>query len=110
MGKVGARKARSRISMNKAYFVKKVDDPDYPKTGGQTLYRLDPPLKDNDGNKHQFVVVSAHNVPFSGPETYIFPANVEGTILEWCELDGSFRGMLDHAAALRGAGYEIIND
>lgn len=43
----------------------------------QAVYRLDPPL---DG--HEFVVVSA-------------------------ELEGSYKGGLDHAEALAGAGYEI---
>lgn len=70
-----------------------------------SLYQLDPPLEG-----HEFVVVSAVNVPSSGPETYIFGADKEGRIVDWSELDGSFRGGLDHVAALENAGYEIVRD
>lgn len=57
----------------------------------------------------EYVVVSASNVPFSGPETYIFAADEDGKIVRWTELDGSFRGELDHEKALRGAGYEVVS-
>lgn len=82
-------------------------------TGRAALYRLDPPLatKDYDdeptGEAHEYVVVSATVTPYSGPETYIFPADAEGKVTNWGELDGSFRGDLDHAEALRRAGYDI---
>lgn len=65
------------------------------------LYRLDPPLEG-----HEYVVVSAATV-LGEPETYIFAADPDGTITDWVELDGSFKGALDHEAALRGAGYEV---
>ena len=70
------------------------------------IYELDPP---HEGAK--VVVVSANNVMFSGPETYIFPAEKRGDVYEisdWGELDGSYRGGLDHAEALRLAGYEVV--
>ena len=70
------------------------------------IYELDPPL---EGAKT--VVVSANNVMFSGPETYIFPAAKQGDVYEitdWCELDGSYRGGLDHDEALGYAGYEVL--
>lgn len=69
------------------------------------IYELDPP---HEGAKT--VVVSAANVMFSGPETYIFAATKDGKIKdgEWRELDGSYRGGLDHAEALRLAGYEVV--
>lgn len=70
--------------------------------GHASLYRLSTPL---DG--HDFVIVSAVNAMFSGPETYIFPAYESGEQKNFGELDGSFRGALDHAEALRGAGYEV---
>lgn len=70
--------------------------------GSAALYKLAPPL---DGN--EFVIVSAAEAPYTGPETYIFPASEDGQITDWCELDGSFRGGLDHAQALAGAGYQI---
>lgn len=66
------------------------------------LYRLEP-----HPEGYQYVVVSAVRVPFSGPETYIFKADSQGKVADWAELEGSFRGALDHARALRGAGYEI---
>ena len=55
------------------------------------------------------VIVSAVVAMFSGPETYIFPANDKGEITDWGELDGSFKGDLDHAQALRNAGYEVTS-
>jgi len=68
--------------------------------GSANLYQVDPPL---DG--HEYVVVSAAMVPFSGPETYIFPASKEGIIYNFGELEGSYRGGLDHEIALKNAGY-----
>lgn len=44
---------------------------------------------------------------FSGPETYIFPADKTGEIVNWSELDGSFKGGLDHEQALVNAGFEV---
>jgi hypothetical protein len=55
----------------------------------------------------EYVVVSAVVATFSGPETYIFPADKDSKVLNWLELNGSFRGALDHAEALKGAGYTI---
>lgn len=52
------------------------------------------------------VVVSATYV-MGVPETYIFPADQDGHVLFWGELEGSFRGDADHALALRQAGYEL---
>lgn len=68
------------------------------------LYRCEP-----GGKLPEHVVVSAINVPFTGPETYIFEANKNGTITQWGELYGSFRGGLDHEKALRDAGYEVAS-
>lgn len=53
------------------------------------------------------VLVSAVVAPFSGPETYIFPADESGKVVYWGELDGSYRGGMDHAQALTNAGYTI---
>lgn len=70
----------------------------------QRVYRLDPPY----GGTYDFVVVSAADVPFSGPETYIFPCTADGDITDFGEMEGSYRGGLDHEAALRGMGYEVF--
>lgn len=80
--------------------------------GDARLYRVSPAMKfdswdDSPAVEFDYAVVSAV-VAYSGPETYIFGADEYGTILEWCELKGSFRGGLDHRAALKNAGYEVI--
>ena len=76
--------------------------------GHAALYELTPPLKDYDGKtEHKYVVVSATNAMFSGPETYIFPANESGEVSDWCELPGSQKETLNHEDALRDAGYAI---
>lgn len=75
-----------------------------PQPGGpadQKLWLLSEPL---EGHTH--VVTSAVTV-LGEPETYIFASNEEGLIEEWGELDGSFRGELDHEQALRNAGYMV---
>lgn len=72
-------------------------------TGMAKAYELSEPL---GGFTH--VVVSAATVMHTGPETYIFGAD-PGTlkVADWCELEGSYRGGLDHEEALRSAGYEV---
>ena len=66
------------------------------------LYQLTPPID----TAIKFVVVSATD-GYSGPETYIFPADRQGRVTHWGELAGSFRGSLDHEKALRNAGYTV---
>ena len=81
----------------------KIKDLPTSKTGAiQVLFKMEPPLEGNE-----FVVVSGVSVPYSGPETYIFPADEEGIIIDFGELDGSFRGAIDINEALRGVGYEV---
>ena len=83
-------------------------------SGDARLYRLDPPMSvpawDNKDTLIQidYVVVSAVVAFFQGPETYIFPANENGEVLDWMELDGSFKGGLNHGQALTYAGYISI--
>jgi hypothetical protein len=55
----------------------------------------------------EYVAVSA--VLAAGePETYIFEVDESGRVLDWGELTGSFQGDLNHAEALRRAGYEVF--
>ena len=61
------------------------------------------------GGDHRWLIVSAVHA-WSGPETYIFPANEKGEVTNWHELDGSFQGGMDHELALQNAGYEIVTD
>ena len=77
-------------------------------TGDARLYQLSEPIEHRDDEKTEYVIVSATVAPFSGPETYIFPSNSDGEVENWGELEGSYRGGLDHAEALRGAGFEVI--
>lgn len=57
----------------------------------------------------EFVVTSAVVAMFSGPETYIFPASSTGEVVSWGEMDGSYRGGLDHEQAIEGAGWVVIS-
>jgi len=83
-----------------ATFVSGMDD----WRGDARLYRVEPALEG-----YEFVVVSAASVPYSGPETYIFGSNAEGTDVNMSELDGSYRGGLSHRLALSNAGYTVID-
>lgn len=93
-----------------ATFIKDLEG--YP--GKAKLYKVDPPMKydepwDDDGppaKETNFVVVSAASKLVT-PETYIFPADENGEIEDWGEMDGSFKGAFDHERALRNAGYGI---
>lgn len=77
-------------------------------TGEMRLYKLDPPMEgDEYTGLIEYVIVSATVAMFSGAETYIFPADADGEITDWGELDGSFRGALDHEQALHNAGYSV---
>ena len=76
----------------------------------QRVYRLDPPIEwspglDEPTETTEYVVVSAVDESWA-TETYIFPSDASGEILDWLELDGSFRGGTDHRQALLNAGYE----
>lgn len=55
----------------------------------------------------KYIIVSAIPSPYSGPETYAFPADKEGNVLNYGELDGSMRGTLSHEEVLRNMGYEL---
>lgn len=87
--------------------------------GNARLYRVDPPVKYTTFEFDPFrrevesvtdhIIVSAVGVvgSYDGPETYIFPANAEGVVTNWGELDGSFKGSQDHEQALTRAGYTV---
>ena len=83
--------------------------------GAASLFRLEPPHKtepwpDSEKPKsYKYVIVSAV-VAYSGPETYIFPANAKGEVTDWVEMPGSYRGGLNHEAALANAGYTVVRE
>jgi len=90
--------------MKQATFIKNLDS----FTGEAALYKLSEPAQyDKPSKKTKFVAVSATNAKFSGPETYIFPANEDGEVIAWGEMNGSYRGGLDHVEALNGLGYQV---
>lgn len=82
--------------MSKATYIKPAKD----MRGDARLYRLSKPLEGNE-----YVIVSGISNEW-GTETYIFGADDKGSIIHWGELPGSFKGSIDHAAALEEAGYE----
>ena len=76
-------------------------------TGSAKLWKLSSTYRVTDYTEEvtafaDFVITSATNVPFSGPETYVFPASPEGEVLSWSELEGSFQGSRDHEKAIKG--------
>jgi len=56
---------------------------------------------------HKYVITSASNVQFTGPETYMFASDENGNIVDWCELPGSYRGELDHKKCFEYINYKI---
>lgn len=73
----------------------------------QKLWKLTEPYTvrgwgDEPDQTTEYVITSAVNALFSGPETYVFPANKQGEVIDFCEIDGSFRGDLDHDRAIEG--------
>lgn len=74
------------------------------------LYRIFPEVAyDDDGVMHttNYVIVSAaHDHLIT--ETFIFPADESGSVIDWGELDGSLRGTTSHRKALEGAGYKLV--
>lgn len=73
----------------------------------QHLFQMNPPLEENE-----YVIVSAILLAFDTgvPETYIFGADVDGNIVDWRELEGSFQGAIDIEKAINNAGYDIVNE
>jgi len=76
--------------------------------GTAYLYKLSEPIPYNWNWKEkkytdetEYVVASGVHAMFSGPETYIFPADEEGKVLGWGELPGSQQGYIDPERAIR---------
>lgn len=85
--------------------------------GEVAIFKLEPAYKDDDEwadiETVEYVAISTIGMAFDTgrPETYIFPADVEGNIISWGELKGSFQGggkdlVEDRKKALNGLGYE----
>lgn len=93
--------------MGTATFIKRCDG-----NGDGRVYRVDPPMSSGWGGEevgpYEHVWVSAVTA-YGEPETWIFGCDESGDVLDWGELPGSLRGSLDHAEALRRAGYEVAS-
>lgn len=82
------------------------DLPPSPTGAAQKLYKLSEPYEVKDWNGEvertiEYLVVSAVSV-LGTPETYIFPADENGEVVDWGELPGSFKGGFDHERAIAG--------
>ena len=79
--------------------------------GHASLYRIFPEVAYDDGgvvmHTTNYVIVSAVHDHLIH-ETFIFPADESGSVIDWGELDGSLRGTTSHQKALEGAGYKLI--
>lgn len=87
---------------NIATFVRRLGSPVNPQVARQEIFKVDPPM-----GEYHYVLVSAADVMYSGPETYIFGSDENGEVHDWAELDGSYRGGLDIDTALLNAGYVV---
>jgi hypothetical protein len=83
--------------------------------GKAWVYKVNPAVKyDYDYDKEEYIketsyiVASAATVPLSGTETYLFPCDKDGKVLNWGELEGSSKGIYDCDAAIENAGYNVI--
>jgi hypothetical protein len=81
--------------------------------GDVKLYKLDKTLEyseewDDEVLSYDHIVISGvrmanvGGLPVNAQETYIFPANENGEVINWAELPGSFQGYVDHEEALNG--------
>lgn len=87
------------------------------KRGTAKLYRVSPPLTqqcyccDQVEAEYDYVIASALISPGAElgdrQEVLIFGADADGQMLSSGELDGSYRGGIDHEKALKNAGYEV---
>ena len=77
--------------------------------GHASLYRIFPEVAYDDGMMHttNYVIVSAVHDHLIN-ETFIFPADESGSVIDWGKLDGSLRGTTSHRKALEGAGYKLV--
>jgi hypothetical protein len=106
--------------MKTAKFIKNIDS----WHGDARLYRLSEAIRFETGDYTQYVIVSAVDLrthfmdeggrlpelfahPVEPLETFIFPADKDGCVLDWGELEGSYRGDLNHERALNGLGFEL---
>jgi hypothetical protein len=74
------------------------------------IYELSESVEYAPGKKTDFVIVTAINGVITGPETHIYPARFDGSVLDWAEMPGSFQGGMDCEEAIRRAGWQVANE
>ena len=74
--------------------------------GDAKLYKVSPKVRYKKTTTDH-VVVSRVDAFYSGFETYIFPSDEKGKVLDWGELDGSQRGNVSHEDVLKSAGFIV---
>ena len=75
-------------------------------TGSAKLYRVDPPVKFDEDQEADHIAVSQVCSGWAH-ETYAFPADKDGTVVNWGELEGSMRGAHSHEEVVEACGYTI---
>jgi len=75
------------------------------------LYVLSGPVdyEDDGGQRCTINIVVSKAMGYLTAETYIYPADAGGNVLDWCELDGSQKRDISHDDLLREAGW-IVRD
>ena len=95
-------------TMKTAKYVKTIVDDGYHMA---SLYKLSEPVRytTRPGNEHytDHVYVSSLD-SLRMRECYIFPADEDGKVLDWLELEGSMKGVLSHEHVLDAAGYTLV--
>ena len=76
-------------------------------SGDARLYFVDPPHFAHDGRSHEFVISSAVDNGWAR-ETYLFPADGDGYVIDWIEMPGSVKGTVDPEYPLLQLGYTIV--
>lgn len=80
--------------------------------GHAALYKLTPPIRDRGYDEDDatllvhYVVASAVNS--WAVETFLFPANEDGEITSWAELEGSMKGVTSHETVFENIGYIVV--
>jgi len=101
--------------LNKVWFVKQTKNHHDLK---HYLFRTDSPVKYGYGEceKETSYIIVSESSQFTGygfregEETYIFPADENGKVVNWGGLNGSMDGSLDYKKALVLGGYEVVEE
>lgn len=82
--------------------------------GHAALYKVTPPIRDEGYDEDDatflihYVIASSISGGIFGAETYLFPANEDGEITSWVELEGSQKGVTFHETVLNDIGYTVL--